>query len=89
MMTRRELLACGSLSALIGWSPLAAAGSKGLPVMLYKTPGCECCSGYADYLRSHGFTVTVKETEKLSAISGNAGVPPELQAVTLPSWAGT
>ena len=47
--------------------------------MLYKTPGCECCSGYADYLRSHGFTVTVKETEKLAAISGKAGIPPELQ----------
>ena len=82
MMTRRKLLACGSLmalSAIVGWSPLAAAETKGLPVMLYKAPGCECCDGYAQYLRGHGFTVTVKETEKLSAISGNAGVPPELQ----------
>ena len=83
MLTRRKLLACGSLIALgavAGWSPLLAAESKrGMPVMLYKTPGCECCSGYADYLRGHGFPVTVKETEKLAAISGNAGVPPELQ----------
>jgi hypothetical protein len=80
MITRRDLLACGSLMALgavVGWSSRAAAESK-MPVMLYKTPGCECCSGYADYLRSHGFTVTVKETGKLAAISGNAGVPPEL-----------
>jgi len=77
------LLTCGSLialSAFAGWSPLLAAESKrGMPVMLYKTPGCECCSGCADYLRSHGFTVTVMETEKLAAISGNAGIPPELQ----------
>ena len=82
MLTRRKLLAYGSLIALAaaaGWSPLRAAEIKGLPVMLYKTPGCECCSGYADYLRSHGFTVTVKETEKLAAISGKAGIPPELQ----------
>jgi hypothetical protein len=83
VLTRRELLACGSLialSAIAGWSPLRAAESKrGMPVMLYKTPGCECCSGYADYLRSHGFIVTVKETEKLAAISGNAGIPSELQ----------
>ena len=82
MLTRRKLLACGSLialGALSGWSPLLAAQAKGLSVMLYKTPGCECCSGYADYLRDHGFTVTVKETEKLAAISGNAGVPVELQ----------
>jgi len=77
------LLTCGSLialSAFAGWSPLLAAESKrGMPVMLYKTPGCECCSGCADYLRSHGFTVTVMETEKLAAFSGNAGIPPELQ----------
>jgi hypothetical protein len=82
MMTRRKLLACGSLmalSAIVGWNPLLAAETKGLPVMLYKAPGCECCDGYAQYLRGYGFTVTVKETEKLSAISGNAGVPPELQ----------
>ena len=83
MLTRRKLLTCGSLialSAFAGWSPLLAAESKrGMPVMLYKMPGCECCSGYADYLRSHGFTVTVMETEKLAAISGNAGIPPELQ----------
>jgi hypothetical protein len=83
MMTRRKLLASGSLMALTavaGWSPFAAAESTaGKLVMLYKAPGCECCDGYAQYLRGHGFTVTVKETEKLSAISGNAGVPPELQ----------
>ncbi len=82
MMTRRKLLACGSLmalSAIVGWNPLLAAETKGLPVMLYKSPGCECCDGYAQYLRGHGFTVTVKETEKLSAISGNAGIPPEFQ----------
>ena len=51
VLTRRKLLACGSLialSAFAGWSPLLAAESKrGMPVMLYKTPGCECCSGYA------------------------------------------
>jgi len=50
-----------------------------MPVMLYKTPGCGCCDGYADYLRGHGFTVTVKETEKLAAISGKAGIPPDFQ----------
>jgi hypothetical protein len=83
VLTRRQLLACGSLIALgaiPGWSPLRAAETKGgISVVLYKTPGCECCSGYAEYLRSHDFTVTVKETEKLAAISSKAGVPPELQ----------
>lgn len=92
MVTRRKLLACGSLmvlSAALGWTPLLAAGSKAtVPVMLYKTPGCECCSGYADYLSSHGFTVTVKETEKLASISGNAGIPAELQGCHISFMAG-
>jgi hypothetical protein len=82
VLTRRKLLTTGSLIALgtaLGWSPLLAAEAKGLPVMLYKTPGCECCSGYADYLRGHGFIVTVKETDKLAAISSKAGIPAELQ----------
>ena len=53
MMTRRKLLACSSLMALGAaadgaryWLPRRKAG---MPVMLYKTPGCECCSDYADY----------------------------------------
>ena len=51
MITRRKLLACGSLIALgafAGWGALAAEGKT--PVMLYKMPGCECCDGYAAYL---------------------------------------
>ena len=59
---------------------MASAENKtGIPVMLYKTPGCECCEGYADYLRGHGFSVTVKATEELAAISGKAGIPPEIE----------
>ena len=49
------------------------------PVMLYKMPGCEFCNGYAEYLRGHGFAVTVKATEKLAEISRNAGIPTEMQ----------
>src|SRR5204863_8965692 len=48
-------------------------------VALYKGPECGCCDGYADYLRHHGFAVTVTATPELSDISGKAGIPSELQ----------
>ena len=46
---------------------------------LYKNPGCDCCEGYADYLRGHGFTVTVKPTDELAEISRKAGIPADLE----------
>jgi hypothetical protein len=68
------------LAAIAAGLPFGKAwAAPGNAVMLYKSPACGCCEGYADYLRQHGFTVTVRESEKLAAISANAGVPPELQ----------
>ncbi len=48
-------------------------------VILYKSPECGCCDGYADYLRHHGFEVTAKATNDLAEISRKAGIPPDLQ----------
>ena len=62
-----------------GWLPAIAADKAAIPVLLYKTPGCTCCDGYAAYLGRHGFKVTVKETSDLAAISGKAGIPADLQ----------
>lgn len=84
MITRRDLLGYATLAAaaaLFGpaaWRGAFAAPAKP-PVAIFKNPGCECCDGYATYLRQHGFTVTVKETDKLASISSKAGIPAELQ----------
>ena len=74
MVTRRALLIAASAVALTG--PAHAAP---VSVALYKSPECGCCDGYADYLRHHGFVVTVTATPELSDISGKAGIPSELQ----------
>jgi hypothetical protein len=82
MVTRREWLFTASGAALAiaaGWWPALAADKAAIPVLLYKTPGCECCDGYAAYLGQNGFKVTVKETSDLAAISGKAGIPADLQ----------
>ena len=44
-------------------------------VTLYKNPQCGCCQGYADYLGRNGFTVTVKATYEVEAMSRAAGIP--------------
>jgi len=46
---------------------------------LYKNPQCDCCEGYAAYLRQNGFEIEVKPTNDLAEISRKAGVPEELE----------
>jgi hypothetical protein len=74
MTTRRALLLAVPavmLAKTVRASPI--------PVTLYKNPECGCCEGYADYLRAHGFKVTVRATNDLAEISRKAGIPPDLQ----------
>lgn len=49
------------------------------PVLIYKTPQCGCCEGYASYMRSNGFTVTVKQTHNMSLIKRQHGVPTKFE----------
>jgi hypothetical protein len=71
------------LTLLVG----AAAGLAAMPlraaeqdkqVTLYKEPQCGCCEGYADYLRKHGFTVSVVPTHDLPLLDEKYGIPGEL-----------
>lgn len=66
-------------SALTLSGTLANAGD----VTLFKSPECGCCEGYADYLRQNGFTVTVKPTHDLVAMSREAGIPDAFQGCHL------
>jgi hypothetical protein len=79
MLTRRGLLISASSVVLAGLATAHRAQAARPSVKLYKNPGCECCDGYANYLRQHGFTVTSTETTELSEIGRKAGVPTELQ----------
>lgn len=63
-------LAVAAALASLAPAPRVQAGE----VVLHKTPGCGCCEAYADYLRDHGFTVTVKATHQLATMSRAAGI---------------
>ena len=62
---------------------LSAQSSHATEAIIYKNPNCGCCENYADYLRDHGYKVTVKPTHELSAMSREHGVPDELQGCHL------
>lgn len=46
---------------------------------LYKSPQCDCCEGYASYLRENGFEVKVTATHDLPLIKKEQGVPATLE----------
>ena len=55
------------------------ATSTSKQVTLYKDPQCGCCEGYADYLRGHGFAVSVVPTHDLPLLDEKYGIPTDLQ----------
>lgn len=75
---------------LVGAAVIAAASYmftsdplRAEEVTLYKNPQCGCCEDYARYLRSNGFTVTVKPTHDLVAMSRDAGMAEDFQGCHL------
>ena len=74
---KRRNFCLGTLCVLA--APPRPAIAAPIRATLYKDPQCDCCEGYAAYLRQKGFVVEVKPTSDLAEISRKAGVPSELQ----------
>ncbi|NOY35918.1 MAG: hypothetical protein GXP44_03340 [bacterium] len=53
------------------------AGQKAI---IYKSPTCGCCVGYAEELEKRGFEVEVAMTEDMDAIKDKYGVTPDKQS---------
>ena len=93
---RRVLLSAVGVAggaALIGgatgiFSPNAAPVANRDDVTLYKNPECQCCEGYADYLRHNGFVVKVIPTNDLTIMGEKYGIPDSLQPCHLSLMAG-
>jgi hypothetical protein len=78
-MNRRTILTLliGGMAGIVSPSVRAAGESK--KVTLYKDPQCGCCEGYADYLRGHGFAVTIVPTHDLPLLDEKYGIATDLQ----------
>lgn len=75
----------GSWQLLLGGAMLAAAlqfssvaPAQATEVVMYKSPNCGCCTGWAEYLRNEGFTVIENKREDMDAIKAQYGVPARL-----------
>lgn len=73
-ISRRTAMALAAAAALL---PLAVSAAS-TRVRLYKNPQCDCCEGYADYLRRNGFVVDVVPTNDLVTMARQKGVPEAL-----------
>ena len=47
-------------------------------IVMYKSPSCDCCSGWAKHLREAGFAVVENKREDMDAIKAKYGVPEKL-----------
>jgi len=78
-MNRRAILMLliGGAAGIVAPSARAVDDSK--KVTLYKDPQCGCCEGYADYLRSNGFEVSIVPTHDLPLLDDKYGIPTDLE----------
>ncbi len=53
------------------------AGQK---AVVYKSPACGCCEGYAEELEKRGFEVEVVTVEDMDAVKGKYGIAPDKQS---------
>ena len=70
------------------FSSNAETAGGGGAVTLYKNPQCDCCEGYASYLRDHGFAVKVIATNDLTLMGEKYGISDALQPCHLALMAG-
>src|SRR5713226_9675419 len=77
-MNRRAILMLliGGAAGIVAPSARAVDDSK--KVTLYKDPQCGCCEGYAAYLRSNGFEVSIVPTHDLPLLDEKYGIAADL-----------
>jgi hypothetical protein len=61
-------------SALFGQQP---AKPKPIPISVYKSPACGCCSLWVDYMRKNGFDAKVQNVDNIGALKLKLGVREE------------
>lgn len=82
-MDRRDffLTALGVSAGALVLTRGAHAQPGALPAMtVYKSASCGCCGAWVDHVKANGFTVKVVDTEDLSSVKREMGIPGKLQS---------
>ena len=72
------VIAIISLAAIIAAAALLSPPASKNPlgeIVVYMSPYCGCCGGYAEYLKAGGFSVKQVKTEDVSSVKLKEGVP--------------
>jgi hypothetical protein len=64
-------------SALVGQQQ---AKPKPIPMSVYKSPSCGCCSQWVDYMRKNGFEAKVQNVDNIGALKLKLGVREEFSS---------
>lgn len=73
------VLAVIGIAAYVQFGASGQSANAALPAMtVYKSPTCQCCGEWIDYLRAEGFEVKASDTEDMPRIKQQYGVSDEL-----------
>lgn len=60
--------------------PLESGQAAAREAVVYKSPTCGCCKGWATYLQRNGYKVTVIDRDDMDKVKDGMGVPEELRS---------
>ncbi len=74
----------GIVLALLGlgayWQFGSSASTDQPTVTVYKSPSCNCCSEWVDYMRDQGFPVEIESQLNMQPVKDQIGIPSSLEA---------
>lgn len=60
--------------------PLGGGQAVAREAVVYKSPTCGCCKGWATYLQRNGYKVTVIDRDDMDKVKDGMGVPEEMRS---------
>jgi hypothetical protein len=70
------VVAMGAMAAVL-WPP---APAQARDAIVYKSPTCGCCKGWATYLQRNGYTVTMVDRDDMDSVKDGLGVPEAMRS---------
>ncbi len=85
LTTRRQVLQLLGAGAIVGSVPFVARPALAAlqdppPIKVYKSPSCDCCGQWTEYLKQNGFRPEIVDMDDVSAIKRLAQVPDDLES---------
>ncbi len=62
------------------WDRGAPVLDKPLNITVYRSPACTCCGKWLEHMKKHGFIIQDIQTEDMTSIKKQNGVPDTLQS---------